>query len=63
MLYGVLTFQVRKNEDRWITFLVRFNYRKHAERNLFPTFSAIFPLSVLGLHGATNGGWPKASFS
>jgi hypothetical protein len=36
MPHGVLPFKVRKKEDRRITFLVHFNYRKHTERNPFP---------------------------
>jgi hypothetical protein len=36
MPHGVLPFKVHKKEDRRITFLVHFNYRKHTERNPFP---------------------------
>jgi len=36
MPHGVLPFKVDKKEDRRITFLVHFNYRKHTERNPFP---------------------------
>ncbi len=36
MPHGVLPFRVRKKEDRRITLLVHFNYRKHTERNPFP---------------------------
>jgi hypothetical protein len=36
MPHVVLPFKVRKKEDRRITFLVHFNFRKHTERNPFP---------------------------
>ena len=36
MPHGVLPLKVRKKQDRRITFLVHFNYRKHTERNPFP---------------------------
>lgn len=36
MPHVVIPFQVRKNDDRRISFVMHFNYRKHTERNPFP---------------------------
>jgi hypothetical protein len=36
MPHVVIPFKIKKKDDRRISFVVHFNYRKHTERNPFP---------------------------